>query len=156
MKIDQNQKKEVTFRNHFSSVFEKIWSLIPGACRNHSSKYQFGADGMDMIANKDAFGQLLAGFGGLILLVIVIVAWNILRWWKTTLTIKGDILIYERRTLNRLSNNISMSKISNINLEQNLFEMIMGTYTLKIDTSSLTTADNTDLEFVLKKEQAYW
>lgn len=32
----------------------------------------------------------------------------------------------------------------------------MGTYTLKIDTSSLTTADNTDLEFVLKKEQAYW
>lgn len=29
----------------------------------------------------------------------------------------------------------------------------MGTYTLKIDTSSLTTADNTDLEFVLKKEQ---
>lgn len=49
-----------------------------------------------------------------------------------------------------------MSKISNINLEQNLFEMIMGTYTLKIDTSSLTTADNTDLEFVLKKEQAYW
>lgn len=57
------------------------------------------ADGMDMIANGDAFGQLLAGFGGLILLVIVIVAWNILRWWKTTLTIKGDILIYERRTL---------------------------------------------------------
>ena len=109
-----------------------------------------------MIANGDAFGQLLAGFGGLILLVIVIVAWNILRWWKTTLTIKGDILIYERRTLNRLSNNISMSKISNINLEQNLFEMIMGTYTLKIDTSSLTTADNTELEFVLKKEQAYW
>ena len=156
MKIDQNQKEEVTFRNHFSSVFEKIWSLILVLAAIIVANISSVADGMDMIANKDAFGQLLAGFGGLILLVIVIVAWNILRWWKTTLTIKGDILIYERRTLNRLSNNISMSKISNINLEQNLFEMIMGTYTLKIDTSSLTTADNTDLEFVLKKEQAYW
>ena len=156
MKIDQNQKEEVTFRNHFSSVFEKIWSLILVLAAIIVANISSVADGMDMIANKDAFGQLLAGFGGLILLVIVIVAWNILRWWKTPLTIKGDILIYERRTLNRLSNNISMSKISNINLEQNLFEMIMGTYTLKIDTSSLTTADNTDLEFVLKKEQAYW
>ena len=156
MKIDQNQKEEVTFRNHFSSVFEKIWSLILVLAAIIVANISSVADGMDMIANGDAFGQLLAGFGGLILLVIVIVAWNILRWWKTTLTIKGDILVYERRTLNRLSNNISMSKISNINLEQNLFEMIMGTYTLKIDTSSLTTADNTDLEFVLKKEQAYW
>lgn len=155
MKNAQNPKEEVMFRNHFSSVFEKTWSIILALGAIAIANIGSLSDGVEMIAKGNLFEYLFASFGILAVLVIVI-GWNILRWWKTTLTIKGDILIYERRTLNRLSNNISMSKISNINLEQNLFEMIMGTYKLKLDTSSLTTADNTDLEFVLKKEQAYW
>ena len=44
--------------------------------------------------------------------------------------------------------------ISNINTEQNLFEMIMGTCKIKIDTSSLSTADQTDVKIVLKKADA--
>lgn len=65
MKIDQNQKEEVTFRNHFSSVFEKIWSWILVLAAIIVANISSVADGMDMIANKDAFGQLLAGFGGI-------------------------------------------------------------------------------------------
>ena len=47
MKIDQNQKEEVTFRNHFSSVFEKIWSWILVLAAIIVANISSVADGMD-------------------------------------------------------------------------------------------------------------
>ena len=46
------------------------------------------------------------------------------------------------------------SEIANINIEQNIFERIISTCKVKIDTDSRSTADETDIEIVLKKDIA--
>ncbi len=42
-----------------------------------------------------------------------------------------------------------------MNLEQNIFERIVGTYKLKLDTSSLSTANKTDMKIILGEADAY-
>lgn len=71
------------------------------------------------------------------------------------MTIQNGTIVLERRTMNRLTNTISVSDISNVNLEQNLLERLFRTYKLKIDTNSSSTAQKCDLKIVLKKEMAY-
>ena len=65
-------------------------------------------------------------------------------------------IVIEQNTLNRKKNTIGIKNISNVNTEQNLFEMLLGTYKVKLDTNSLSTADKTDVKIVLKKAQAEW
>lgn len=147
--------KEINrIRNHFSYVIEKTWSMIVVLGIIAIGNLSTIQEGIDMLEKGD-FLQGIMMIGGAAILLVVILVWHVNRWWRTTLTIKDGTVIYERRTLNRRVNNISVTKISNINLEQNLFEIIMGTYKLKIDTSSMSTAETTDMEIVLRKEQAY-
>ena len=58
--------------------------------------------------------------------------------------------------MNKKKNTIGIRNISNINLEQNLFEMLLGTCKVKLDTNSRSTADSTDVKIVLKKADAEW
>lgn len=147
--------KEINrIRNHFSYVLEKTWSVIFVLVIIAFGNLTTVSEGIEML-RKGNFIQGIMMIGGALILLVVIMVWHINRWWRTTLTVKDGTVIYERRTLNRRVNNISVTKISNINLEQNLFEIIMGTYKLKLDTSSMSTAETTDMEIVLRKEQAY-
>ena len=65
------------------------------------------------------------------------------------------MITIERKLLMHYRNDIAIVNISNINLEQNIFEMICGTYKLKLDTNSSSTADKTDVKIVLKADMAY-
>lgn len=75
-------------------------------------------------------------------------------WAKTYITIEENTLIVERNTLNKKRNTIGLKTVSNVNLEQNLLEMLLGTCKVKLDTNSLSTADQTDVNIVLKKTEA--
>ena len=91
---------------------------------------------------------------GIILLFGMIAGLQIFRWAKTWISIQDQAIVIEVNTLKRKKNTIGIKNISNINLEQNLFEMLMGTCKVKMDTNSMSTADSTDVQIVLKKNQA--
>lgn len=93
----------------------------------------------------------LAVVGGIFLFILIMV---VLRWYKTTITIEEGTILLERRTLNRKVSTFAIASIANINMEQNLFERIVGTYKIKIDTDSRTTANETDIKIVLGKKNA--
>ena len=65
-----------------------------------------------------------------------------------------NAIVIEVNTVNKKKNTISIRNISNINLEQNLFEMLLGTCKVKLDTNSRSTAEKTDVKIVLKKKDA--
>lgn len=147
------------FRNHFSIVLERLGAgffaflmvfLYEGA-------ELLGEIGMLLKnlenAGDELFSILLAALGVFILFAIV-VGLQIFRWAKTWISIQEQAIVIEVNTLKRKKNTIGIKNISNINLEQNLFEMVLGTCKVKLDTNSRSTADSTDVKIILKKKQA--
>lgn len=90
-----------------------------------------------------------------IAIIVIILVWQIIVWAKTWITIGESSIIIERNTkISRKKNTIGIANISNVNLEQGLLAMLLGTCKLKLDTNSLSTANATDVTIVLKKNQA--
>ena len=88
--------------------------------------------------------------GGVFVVLILILIYNIIVWAKTFITIEENTIVIQRNTINSKVNTFGIKNISNVNLEQNIFERIIGTYKkIKIDTDSLSTANSTDIEIVL-------
>lgn len=63
-------------------------------------------------------------------------------------------MVIEKKTLNQKKNSIHIGNISNVNMEQNLFERLIGTSKLKIDTNTFSTANSTDVKIILRTPQA--
>lgn len=144
----------VGMRNHISSVLEQMWSALLVVL----AFFFFNEEVLTAVISFMRTGNILkalAAMGIFIFLFLIIIAFYLNRWYKTTITVKENMVIIRRRTLNRYENSIAVQNISNINLEQNLFEMLMRTYKLKLDTNSLSTAESTDVNIVLSKKNAY-
>lgn len=154
MEEKQGEKQEIIkLRNHFTYIFEQMWRIVVlFSCILFSSEDSVKL-GIELIRQGNVIQGLLA-MGGAMLLMLLVCLWYINRWYRTTITIQDGTITSTKATLNRRVNTMSIANISNINLEQNLFEMIVGTYKMKMDTNSLSTADTTDLEIVLKKKDA--
>lgn len=148
------EKQEIIrLRNHISYIFEQAWHwIVLFACVLFSSEDSLKL-GMELIQKGNIIQGLLA-MGGALFVMLLVCAWYLNRWYRTTITIQDGTITSAKVTLNTRINTMSISNISNINLEQNIFEMLVGTYKLKIDTNSLSTADTTDLEILLKKKEA--
>ena len=147
------------FRNHFSIVFERLGAGFVAFAMIflYEGAELLGEIG-SVISNlenleEELFTIILAGAGVLVLFGIV-VGLQVFRWAKTWITIQDQAIVIEVNTLKCKKNTIGIKNISNINLEQNLFEMLMGTCKVKMDTNSMSTADSTDVKIVLKKGQA--
>lgn len=149
----EGQEEIIKMRNHITSVIEETWGIVLVLIcivLGNGDSFELG---LELLRT----GNIIEGFlavGGISILLLIICLWRINRWYRTTLTLKEGNVIYERRTLNRYVNNIAVANISNINLEQNIFERIVGTCKVKLDTNSLSTANQTDLQIVLKKRDA--
>lgn len=144
-----------SFRCHFSIVFENLGSTFYAICVMLVLNLDNPDELMkDLIAgNVEVVGALvvLAILFAILLLFFII---TVVVWSKTWISIEGDSIVIEKKTLNRKKNTIGMKNISNINMEQNLFERLMGTCKVKMDTNSKTTAESTDVKIVLKKDKA--
>ena len=132
-------ENNIRFRNHISVIFEKVVKTA-------------GLAIFIFVANFITGFEEVPGFGDILILIAVIVAcillafaWHYIIWSRTYISIQDNALVIEKNTLNRKKNTIGIPNISNINLEQNLFEMALGTCKLKLDTNSMTTADQTDV-----------
>lgn len=143
--------KKDKFRCHPSIVIERlfpfIYLLIFYSIFNIDNIIRIIKDGMTLER------VLIRGF--ILIIFLVILIYNIVIWYSTYIYIENDIIVIRKKAMFYRKNTYAIENISNINLEQNLFERIIGTYKVKIDTDSLSTADTTDIEIVLSKKQAY-
>ena len=143
------------FRNHISVIAEKIGTgtyallavLVGIFLRDAEEFLEFGSAAASDRRALLGMGLVLA----VLLMMIVKTAWT---WSKTWISIQDQAIVIEKNTVNGSVHTIGIRSISNINLEQNLFERLVGTYKVKIDTASLSTANATDVTIVLKKEKA--
>lgn len=143
------------FRNHFSSVIEQMWGLIFCVCVilvNHWSDEGKSVSGETEIT--DFFQGNFWIVVSVLLLMGIILAYNIIIWLKTYISIDDETITIERQTVNRRIDTIGIRNIANVNIEQNLFERIIGTCKVKLDTNTLSTANETDVAIILKKDIA--
>lgn len=152
---------ENKFRNHPSYIIEKIgafWSgLFIFLAVSIFSDYNDWADMMHEMngsgGNSDRLWMLYAIAAIFVgILIQLFFHWN--RWRKTWITVDESSLTICRNTINRNIDTIGIKNISNVNIERNILEMVLGTSKVKIDTDSRSTADQTDVVIFLKKEKA--
>ena len=155
--MEKNRK----FRNHISIIAEQIGggivALVVFVLALVIQDFEEVSDMAADLAQSD-----LSGFSGYALLVIpgaavilaIAVANRYFVWSKTWICVEENAVVIEVNTVNKKKNTIGINNISNINLEQNLFEMLLGTCKVKLDTNSRSTAEKTDVKIVLKKRDA--
>lgn len=152
------EEREIrNLRNHPTYMLETSW----GALLVLVMVFFNGADNwIDLIKDILSGGskELVVSvgiLGGIICFFLIALFFSFRRWKKTTLTIADGSLTWEQNTIFSKRKEYAISTISNVNLDQNLFERIVGTYKLKLDTSSISTANETDMEIILGKKDAF-
>ena len=142
-------ENNMRFRNHPSVILENslktIGTIVFIFLLNFIS--EIGKNGIQL---ADVLFLLVF----LVIAVGLIIGVHAIIWSRTYIIVEDNTLIVERNTLNKKRNTIGLKTISNVNLEQNLLEMLLGTCKVKLDTNSLSTADETDVNIVLKKQEA--
>ena len=152
-------------RNHFTFILERIGTylfLILVIIGNMiTSSTQNITDLFRVDYWKEIFTQVLSGdwsvllsaAGGILLLVIIVLV-SVFRWSRTCFHIDGEMLFSERKTLMRKTSKLPIGSITTVNVEQNVFERMVGTAKVKVDINSAVTANRTDFIFILKFEDA--
>lgn len=149
-------QKVIRFRNHISVILEQTGAVIIALVILAVTQL---AENVDELLEAD--WSFLADRGALIVLavmaffVITIIS-QVFIWFKTYIYLEDNAVVLEKGSVNKKKNTIGIRNISNINLEQNVLEILLGTCKVKIDTNSRSTADSTDLKIVLKKADAQW
>ena len=151
-------KEKIRLRCHFSSIFESLWqfwAIIAVTLFNQIDTIIELVQDMKSSGIRQALAE--GGIWGLAVILAVTAAvllFQFLRWRKTWVTLDRNLIIIERNTLNRIHNTIAVENLSAVNVERNLFERIVGTARIKMDTSSMTTADKTDVSLVFREDKA--
>lgn len=143
---------------HFSIIFERLWqfwlviivSLFNAIDDIIDVIEEIGTAGVANVLMQEGFWVLLGIFGVSLAVFLI----QFLRWRKTWIILEDNLVVWERNTLNRKKNTIAIENISAVNMERNLFERIVGTYKIKMDTNSMTTASETDIVIVLREDIA--
>ncbi|MBQ3558719.1 MAG: PH domain-containing protein [Agathobacter sp.] len=142
-------ENNIRFRNHPSIILETslrtVIAILAVFVFNLIS--EIGEEGIQS-------GDIVFLVGVFVGVLVFMLGYQTYLWARTYITIEENTLIVERNTLNKKRNTIGLKTVSNVNLEQNLLEMILGTCKVKLDTNSLSTADQTDVNIVLKKAEA--
>lgn len=137
-------ENELRFRNHISIILPNlkgiVWILFAAVVAGLSG---------------EGFSEFLISFFGGLCIVAGVIVYQLVLWSKTWISIDESSIVIERNTfLFRKKNTIGIQNISNVNLEQGIMGMLLGTCKLKLDTNSLSTANSTDVTIVLKKDFA--
>lgn len=154
----ESNSEKIRVRCHFSSIFEglwQFWAVIIIALFNQIDTIvevarEIKTSGIRQIAAEGG----IWGLAAVLAVTAAVFIFQFLRWRKTWITLDGNLIIIERNTLNRLHNTIAVENLSAVNVERNLFERIVGTARIKMDTNSMTTADKTDVSLVFREDKA--
>jgi len=151
------EDKDLFFRNHITYIVEKAWTIMLIFVATIAGNEELRDIFLAFIRKEkidDNMQMHLLWILGIALLLLILLGWFLNRWYRTTMSVKDGIVTYRQKTLTRKTNTMSVEQVSNVNIEQNIFEMIFGTCKLRLDTDSLSTAETTDVEMILKKKKA--
>ena len=146
-------------RNHITIIFERLGfvffalMLLGFNTIQNSMTEIFKPEFWQNLFNEAAnINSVFVAFGGTaFLLIVAFVLFISFRYWlKTVFFIEGQNFIFERATLFKKHSKLPIANIATVNLEQNIFERLMGTSKVKLDLNSSHTANRTDFAFVLK------
>ena len=157
---------ETPHRNHPSIIAERIGSYCLVILALFYNTLTAGSNGLSdllkasywkMVARQLTAGNfsVLLSAAGVAFVLLAVLAIAVLRWSRTYFHITDGMLFSERRTLMRKLSKLPVSSITTVNVEQNVFEKLIGTAKVKIDINSAVTANKTDFIFILKKEEAH-
>ncbi len=146
------------FRNHFSYIIEQIGGVILALfaflfMESFSSLNSIIEEVNEIQMSFEIITTILVIIAVMIIVLAIIMFFPIRRWMKTWIIIDYDTITVERNTIRSVKNTVGIKNISNVNLTQNLFEMLIGTCKIQIDTNSFSTANSTDLKIILKKNK---
>ncbi|MBK5253632.1 MAG: PH domain-containing protein [Peptostreptococcaceae bacterium] len=141
------------FRCHPSIIIENLGAAFIGLVLVMINGFAGIGSVLSGIESIPAKGVIISFVGGFLILG-GIVFWQYKIWYKTLISITDGTIEIERNTINRKHKSYGIKNISNVNLEQNIFEQILRTYKIKIDTDSLSTSNATDIKIVLGKDKA--
>ncbi len=152
-------------RNHPSMIAERVGSSMLLILLLSYNVLTAGSNDLTDLVQLSywqmVFRQLTAGnfsvllsAAGVLLILSAVLVFSVFRWSRTFFHIQDGMLFSERRTLMRKHSKLPVSSITTVNIEQNIFEKIIGTAKVKIDINSAVTANKTDFIFILKKEEA--
>ncbi len=152
-------------RNHPTYIAERIGSYLLLILLLFGNALTAGTQNMADLLHveywKTVLAQLLSGHfsvllsaAGAVLILLAVIGVSILRWSRTFFRVEGELLYSERRTIIRKESKLPVGSITTVNVEQNIFEKLVGTAKVKIDINSAVTASKTDFIFILKKRDA--
>ncbi len=144
------------FKCHVSIIFEECAAVLMGMFALVLVNIGDFFDDSGEMTGEDAIHSAFAFVGIVFVALVFVLLRALFQWRKTTITIDRESIVWERNTLNKKKLTIGISHISSINIERNIFERIIGTAKLKIDTSSLSTANETDVTFLFKLKEALY
>ena len=157
-KLKADQEGRIRLRCHFSIIIESVWQfwlvILIFLFNQIDEVLDFIRSLDDGTLREFMAGGGLIGLLAILALTLLVFLWQFLRWRKTLITLDGNLIIIERNTLNKKKSTIAIENVSAVNMERNLFERIVGTYRLKLDTNSMTTANKTDVSIVLREDVA--
>ncbi len=134
-------------RCHFTIIFERtarlVWQLIPAFL-------------LPLVTTGRLRGHAWFLFGILAAAVCLIVGWQFLAWRHTWLAADEQRLLVRRGLFWKKQLAIPYDKINTVDLSRHLFQRLVGTCRLKIDTGAVTGSEKNESEvnLVFSRSQA--
>ncbi|MFR9240003.1 MAG: PH domain-containing protein [Clostridium baratii] len=149
------------FRSHFSIIFENSVSFIFVILLFFINIFRDFFNEIDSINIKNIYILLTTNlskgiFIFIILLFVVLIKIfiNYLMWRKTFMYLDNNDFVYERNSIFKCKKNFPLKNIASVNINQSIFQRLIGTSSLKFDLNSSLFSDTSNVKIVLKKEVA--
>lgn len=150
-----NENERIVYRSHFSVLITKATGVLAALAVIIVTNLR---DAESLFRELRTTGGIPARYCpvllGLLVMVLFLAALAVRRWWRTYIILDGTNLIVHRATMVDKQNIIDLATVSSVNLEQNLLQMVLGVYRIRIDTNSASTAEDTDVDLVLARDRA--
>lgn len=157
-------------RCHFTHIFELfaryIYMIIVIAVTfafsiagNLASEEELIDDIRDVSGVVMSSGALTAlmGIGAVLLFSVLMLLICVLKWWFTFLSCEENTLLYESGVFIKKRVAIPFEKINTIDMGRNIFERLVGTCRLKVDTgaySNMQDKNNAEMNLVFSLAEA--
>lgn len=145
------KRRHPHFTNVLSRFFTAILPIVFIFFINISSSLE---EDLSKVSSDEAVILLI--FGTLFAILAIIFGLLCLGWRFTYVSAENDTLLYESGIINKKKVSIPFSKINTIDLGRNLFQRIVGTCKLKLDTGAMTsgTAKESEMDLVFSLKDA--
>ena len=87
--------------------------------------------------------------------IIIALAWHFIRWRRTFVSLDGESLIINRRTLNSSHIVVKLATVASVNISQGVWEKLFGVYRLQLDINSSATADKRGFDLLFERDAAW-